>query len=275
MFSPKLGVSLATVHNEITDELLEAVKASKITTLELFWTLFEGEGAESRKAALKAMLSESGIRAMTIHAPFGSDFDLSSLDTERRRSAVAAVSASIDLAVEMGAPMVVVHASSEPIGPEERPLRMAQAQDSLRELAEKCESADRRIAIELLPRTCLGNNVEELLAFLEDLPPSTAGVCLDTNHQMGHYKSLPEWIRRLGSRLIATHLSDYDGVDEQHWLPGKGVVDWQAVVKAFQDIGYPGPMNYESAPDGETIPERIRSLERNFDWLISLERHRF
>lgn len=266
MSQPELGVSLHCLTGELTEEALAAVGRSQIATLEIFPTLLAGD---QDKAALTKMLRESGIRPMTVHALFGGKHDISVLDASARREAVASTAQAVALAVDLGAPMVVVHASGEPILPEERGRRFDAARDSLSELGRVCRPAGKRIAVEVLPRSCIGNTTQELLSLLEGLPEETFGVCLDTNHLMDRWRSLPDDIRRLGSRLITTHLSDYDGVDEQHWMPGRGVLDWPAMMAAFREIGYAGPLNYECRPGGETVQERIEALEANFAGLIA------
>jgi sugar phosphate isomerase/epimerase len=49
----------------------------------------------------------------------------------------------------------------------------------------------------------------------------------------------------IGNKIIATHISDYDFVNERHWLPGEGKVDWQEVIAILTEIGYDGPWLYE------------------------------
>ena len=118
--------------------------------------------------------------------------------------------------------------------------------------------------------TCLGNSLEELHDLLDGLDPDVAGICLDTNHGMDRPQDLPGIVRRLGTRLTTLHLSDYDGIDEKHELPGKGVLDWKAFLAALDEIDYQGPFNYECSVEGDTLEEKIRALEENFDWLRSL-----
>lgn len=120
------------------------------------------------------------------------------------------------------------------------------------------------------PRTCLGNSIDELLKLIDGLDPDVAGICLDTNHLMDRYQDLAHTVRQLGERLFTLHLSDYDGIDEKHDLPGKGVLDWESFMQALRDINYTGPFNYECKIKGETIAERLRSLEENFEWLSRL-----
>ena len=270
MFNPKLGVSVHCVWSELTDEMLEAVGESRIATVEIYRRMFRSESQAADAALLKEAFIRSGIRPMTVHAPFGGAIDMSSLEAKTREDAMASAWPAIQLANEFDAPMIVVHASSEPIEPQERGQRLEQARNALAEVAQRCREDGRRVAVELLPRTCLGNTVEELLELLSQLDQETFGVCLDTNHLMDRYNNLADDVRRLGDRLITLHLSDYDGVDEKHWMPGEGVIDWKAFMQALRDIDYQGPFNYECTPEGDTPQDRIRSLEKNFDWLTKL-----
>lgn len=268
MFEPKLGASLHTITDSLTAEALQAVADSRIATLELWPALFAGKGDPA--AALRGMLARTGIRAMSVHATFGGRHDISVMDQEAQRFAIAETLSAVNLAAEFGAPLVVVHASAEPITPEERGARRAQARRALEEIGAHAARKGRRIAVELLPRSCVGNTASELLSLLEGLPNETFGVCLDTNHGMDRYRDLPADIRRLGDRLITTHLSDYDGVDEKHWLPGAGVIAWPEVLAAFAEIGYAGPFNFECGFKDRAPEARIRALEASFAWLEEL-----
>jgi sugar phosphate isomerase/epimerase len=206
----------------------------------------------------------------TIHAQFGLAYDLSALDEETQRDARAVVRAAIDLAVALDAQAIVIHASAEPIAPPERGQRLAQARATLDDIAAWCAAAGRRAAIELLPRTCLGNTVPELLALLAGLDSAVLGVCLDTNHLMDRPQDLAETVCALDDRLIALHMSDYDGIDEQHGMPGTGVLDWASFLQALREVDYAGPFNYECGIPGDTPQERIAALEENYRWLSAL-----
>jgi sugar phosphate isomerase/epimerase len=210
------------------------------------------------------------VRPASVHCTFGPEYDLSSLDAATHVRALGAVRDALDLAVALGAPIVVLHASSEPVADPEREARMQQTLALLSQVTPELRSAGLVGALELLPRTCLCHSLAELTWFLDRLDPALFGVCLDVNHAMTRYAALPDMIRALGPRLIATHLSDYDGVDEKHWLPGRGVIDWAALLRALAEIDYRGPFNFECPGDGQTAAERVRSYEVNFRWLGEL-----
>lgn len=269
MTNPRLGVSLHGISSEPSNAILEAIEGSMIATLEVMDRLLQG-GPPDLRAQLAAFVQHSRVRVATIHALFGPAYDISSPDAAIRGQGLAAAHAAVDTALELEAPMIVMHASAEPILPGERAVRLKLAQAALREVGAHCEAAGVRIAVELLPRSCLGNTEGELLALLNGLPKAVFGVCLDTNHLMDRAAELPRLPGALGDRLLTLHMSDYDGVDEQHQMPGQGVLDWQAFMHALRDAGYSGPYNYECHIDGETPQERIEALERNWRWLSAL-----
>ncbi len=263
----KLGISLHTVTGDINEKGLSIFKGSDVRTFEIMQTLFDGEKGDEKKKCLRNFLKKSQIRAETIHSRFGGWYDLSSLDPEVRKRAVKSTCDAVELAKFFDAPMIVIHASAEPIGKSERKKRMALAIDSLHKIHSKSCELRKKLAVELLPRTCLGNNVDELLEIIAPFKDGTVGTCLDVNHLMSDYKRIPAVVKKLGKRLFTLHLSDYDGIDEQHWLPGNGVIEWKKFMKALDDIGYRGPFNYECSfrPN-----ERLRMLCENYSWLATL-----
>ena len=262
-----LGVSLHTLDPEQHLATAERLAGSSVKAVELWEPDFDK--GEHHVAEMRRLLAAAGVEAGTVHAAFGGALDPSSPDPAVRAAGIQAFSAALDLAVRMQARIVVVHASAEPIPDEERAARMAEAKRSIRTMADMAGNAGCRIAVELLPRTCLGNSAQELPALLEGVDPSTAGACLDTNHLMDGFATLPDAVRSFGPRLIALHCSDYDGVDEKHWPPLRGVIDWPAFLAALQDVGFPGPLNYEATLDGETPAERLAFLEDNYARLVS------
>jgi sugar phosphate isomerase/epimerase len=262
-----LGVSLHTLDPEQRLATADRLAGSSVKAIELWEPDFDKD--ERHVAEMRRLLAAAGVEVRTVHAAFGDSLDLSSPNPTVRAAGIQAFRAALDLAVRMQAQIVVAHASAEPIPDEERAARVAEARRSIRTIAEMAGRAGCRIAVELLPRTCLGNTAQELLALLEGVEPSTAGVCLDTNHMMADFAALPDAVRNLGQRLIALHCSDYDGVDERHWPPLRGIIDWPAFLAALQDVGFPGPLNYEATLDGETPVERLAFLEDNYARLVS------
>ena len=262
----RLGVSLTTLDPEQCLETIGVLTGSMVKSVELWEPTFEkGEG---HIADARCALDTAGVEPRTVHANFGGSIDISSLDNSVRSAGVQAVGVALDLAGRVGARVVIVHPSSEPIDEDTRAERMKQASRSIATLAERAGQIGCQIAIELLPRTCLGRSAKELLDLVEGVDASIIGVCLDTNHLMNRFASLPAVVRKLGPRLLALHCSDYDGVDEKHWPPLRGVIDWAAFLATLSAVDFSGPLHYEVTLDGQTPAERLAFLEASFSQLV-------
>ena len=268
-WEPQLGISLQCITPGYLPGDILGLDRSKIQWLELGAPMFTSDMFPCAWAALSTIFASGRIRAASIHSVFGQGQDISSPDKALRDYGTRKVCDAVDYAHKAGASMIVVHASSEPIDPAERSRRIECCKASLHKIAEYASARDKRIVIELLPRTCLGNTGEELMELLDGLDPRIAGVCLDTNHAMDRWRAIPDDTRTLGPRLWSLHISDYDGIDEKHQMPGQGVVMWPEFVKALRDINYSGPFNYETVVPGDSIEDRIHALEANFDWICS------
>ena len=261
------GVSLIFFGSEYDAALHQDLLAAGVQTVEIN---FMQVAAPGQRAAVRQLLADGHLRASSLHSLFGAKSDYSSLAAETWQQAVADGLQAVEIAAELDIPSIVAHASAEPITADERSRRFERAVEGLTVVGQRAKAAGRRIAIEYLPRTCLGNSLAELNALLDRLGDETFGVCLDVNHLMGRYAELAQTARALGPRLIATHISDCDALDEKHWLPGKGVLDWPALIQALVAIGYPGPFTYECEVPGGSPAEKLACLRENFTWLSGL-----
>jgi sugar phosphate isomerase/epimerase len=63
-------------------------------------------------------------------------------------------------------------------------------------------------------------------------------VCFDSNHLLIEDHNL--FFQNVGHRIGTTHASDYDKVDERHWMPGLGVIDWPSFLINLMHFGYDG-----------------------------------
>lgn len=236
----RVGTSTALFRGGLTAAHVDEAKAAGIECFE-FVAKADDPESDARYDALAAQVQKLGMSVWSVHLPFGRDKDISSTDAEIRETWIRKNVAIMERAVGWGVQKAVLHPSYEPIPDEERPARLQYAIESLRRLAEAADRLGIQIAVECLPRTCLGNTSQEILQLLTAHP--SLGVCCDVNHLL---KETPQaFIEAVGSRIVTLHISDYDGLDEKHWLPGRGVIDWPAVLGALARIGYSGPFMYE------------------------------
>jgi sugar phosphate isomerase/epimerase len=219
--------------------------------------------------AWRQALADAGMKCWSVHAPFGQSVDLGGADDGLREAAVAANLEAADAAVTLGARLLVVHAGAEPmpVSGAEREERLRWSREGLLGVHAACSERGLAMALEFLPRTCLGNSVAELEWLLSGLPWAEAGVCMDVNHaNLG--QSVTANIVALAGRIVSLHVSDNDGTTERHWLPGQGAIVWGEVLAALRGTGYRGPCVYESSRDRQERIITPRLIRENYDRVI-------
>ena len=157
---------------------------------------------------------------------------------------------------DIGVNKFVIHPSGEPIEDDKRAEYMDCAKHSLAQLAETAYKYNSVIAVEDLPRTCLGKNSEEIkeLIGLND----KLRVCFDTNHLLSENAS--DFINALNEKIITIHVSDYDFINERHWMPGEGKLDWQSIYNTLKSVNYNGVWMYEIGFECPNTINRSRNL---------------
>ncbi len=108
-------------------------------------------------------------------------------------------------------------------------------------------------------------SLEELIELTDRLKQDfdNVGICWDTGHANEMGEDQGTCLRRIGKRLIATHINDNYGEKDDHLLPWLGTVDWEAVMNGLREIGYQGSFSFEThkftagMPDA-LLPEALR-----------------
>ncbi len=249
------------------DELFEQFASNKIEAIEVSRSAKDYENLDY--AALKELADRHGVELWSFHLPFDpfSKLDISHPDIAE--GAIMLMKEYIDKATAIGIKRFVIHPSGEPIADEDRAVRLERSKRSLSELADYADAHGALIAVEDLPRTCLGRNSEEIAQLLS--ANDKLRVCFDTNHLLS--EDIGEFIKRVGDKIVTTHFSDYDFINERHWLPGEGKIDWVALVSRLEDVGYNGYILYElgfSAPWSIDRPRDLTCADfyRNFCELV-------
>jgi sugar phosphate isomerase/epimerase len=267
-----LGVSTSVFGRAFTPQVIDALDAAGVSTFEVVGPVpncpFDQPDV---RRALRERLRDAHVRVRSVHLPYGARLDLSHPDPDRRLSAVAATAAHLRAAAALGTSLAVVHPSAEPIDDLVRPAHLDGARRSLEALAPLAAELGVPLAVECLPRSCLGHTAAELAGLVSGVDPATVGVCLDVNHLNLREADLAQAVGALGERLLTLHCSDNDGVDERHWLPGdpRGVVDWDAFFRGLAAARYRGPFVYELRPLDLDVPETLACIVENFGAVVA------
>ncbi len=256
----KIGIAAGDPKKPISVESFEAMKKAGMDAIEI--SINNYENFDFKKA--KEISEKTGIELWSIHSHMQPTFDISSLDTDSNKRALNEFRWLVDKISDIGMDKVVIHPTHtpEPFDQAERPEKIKHAKYCLNELAEYAHPKGVKIALENLPRTCLGNKLEEHLDMLS--ANDKLKVCLDLNHSL--IDDTAEYIKKIGNKIITIHVSDRDNINERHWLPGEGVLDWKNIIDAFNCIGYNGAWIYEISLDA---PPTIQRRTLTFDDFVT------
>lgn len=204
-------------------------------------------------------MENTGTEVWSIHLPFArNELNIAYPDKAVSDAAIVRFKDLISRAGNAGLKVVVIHPSSEPISDSRRPMLLERSAENLGILCAHAKQYGMQVAVEDLPRTCLGNCHEDI-QFMLDRNPDLR-VCFDTNHLLKETNE--SFVRAVGSKIITLHVSDYDFIDEKHVFPTDGLIDWKALQGELEKVDYDGPFMYElnaKDRDGRRTLEDIRA----------------
>lgn len=205
-------------------------------------------------AVVRSVLDRHGVQARTIHPPIG-ETNLGALDEDQRQASVAEISACFEPFAALGGGAAIVHPSGSGVAPNRslewdegnRAAHLDAFRRSLDELLRMAETLGIRLACENMPshgRPRPGVQMEEVRAVIDGYPHEV-GLCLDTGHAYMSGLDPAAEARIAGERLMALHLQDTDGVEDRHWMPGQGKVNWAQLYAALTTMGFDGAWTFE------------------------------
>lgn len=236
-----LKIGLSSCGKGMSESLFSSYREAGLEAMEISPRTQECPDFDFAQA--KKWADEYGVLLNSFHLPFYpfSELEISVSDAEVRERTVAYLAELIRRAGDVGIDKFVIHPSGEPIDEADRTERMETSKESLARLSRVAVASGGVLAVENLPRTCLGRNSDEMLELVSADPD--LGICFDTNHLLK--ENFEDFLRKVGDKVVTIHVSDYDFKDERHWLPGEGELDWNRMYDALLACGYRGPWLYE------------------------------
>ena len=207
-------------------------------------------------AGLKVLLEKHDLPvvALATGRSWGED-RLSFTDSDptvRRRTSVR-VAEYLDLARDLNA-MVILGLIRGRIPDGVKPaVARRWARDAVRRAADTGALNDIRLVIEPINRyeTNFLYNIDETLAFLEEVDRPNVGILADTFHMNIEDASISGSLRRAGRSLFHVHVAD-----SNRWAPGCGHLDFGQVLATLRAMRYAGYVSVECLPkpDPESCP---------------------
>ncbi|MDI6773424.1 MAG: sugar phosphate isomerase/epimerase family protein [bacterium] len=211
------------------------------------------------RADLRLRCNDLGLRMMNFCPVLP---DLFSPEAAKRKAALDLFRLAAEAAVYFDAPTVQVDSYAAPVEyVKHRPYADAvefkrqfdvripdgfswqRTWDTLVETVRACAAiaggAGLRLCLE--PRVGeLVSNTDALLRLIEHVNNPIFGAVLDTGHLHAQKEILPLSVEKLGPRIFYVHASDNDSRDNEHLAPGRGTVDWEAVIAGLKRQGFDG-----------------------------------
>jgi sugar phosphate isomerase/epimerase len=152
---------------------------------------------------------------------------------------------ALEIAADLGCPAVSVTPGRRGSGP------LARQRDRLKQglepILKRAEALGVRVGIEYEPGLVIERG-EELVAFLEELPHPLLGANLDLGHAWVVSDDLSAVLPALKGRIWNCHIEDIQDRVHYHLIPGEGNLDFDALRKGLEGIGYDGFLTAELYP---------------------------
>jgi sugar phosphate isomerase/epimerase len=271
----RFGISTHLYHGQrLEKEHLAQIAGYGFETIELFATRshldYHDEAAVAR---LGQWLADTGLTLNSVHAPITDIFGAAGATTystastvqAARQSTVRETEAALRIARQIPYGVMVLHLGT--------PASMKQPDDnhrgaavrSVQEICRLAEAEGVKVALEVIPNRL--SEPSSLVDLLEnELDAGNAGICIDFGHahMMG---DVADALETVAEHVIATHIHDNHGRDDEHLVPYLGSIDWDLALVTLQKIGYDGTYLMELAggdrPAG--VLEEARRARQRFE----------
>lgn len=203
------------------------------------------DSTAERRREVKAWIREAGIACSGLHYIFDGSLRLLSQDKEMMRKSVRYLNRVVDLASDFEAPTVIVGSGGvtrnfEPAW--ERGKSVSCMAEVIRSAGEHAREKGVVLAVEAINRyeTQFLNTMQEVSEFVRQVDHPNVRTMADTFHMNIEEKDPVESIRKYGSMLQNLHFAD-----SNRQAPGDGHIDFAAIIRALNDIGFDKYVSYE------------------------------
>lgn len=275
----QFGISTHLYHDRrLSREHLAEIAAAGFDAVEVFATRTHVDyHDEAAIADLARWLKELGLRLHGIHAPitdrmgagdaWGDAFSNAVGDNGRRTAAVRETELALNIARRIPADVLVVHLGTPDAQGGEN--QRGAAVRSLEEICRLAAPLGVRVAAEVIPNGL--SHPASLVALIErDLEGAGVGICLDFGHAF-LLGDVADAVETAAEHVIATHVHDNHGARDEHLVPFRGRIDWDAALVTMQKIGYEGTYLLEVANTSSpaAILEDARRARLKFEKMLS------
>ncbi|MHA1909502.1 MAG: sugar phosphate isomerase/epimerase family protein [Candidatus Thorarchaeota archaeon] len=216
-----------------------------------------------QKQEFKEIMASSNL-SLTTHAPYD-DVNLASLKEPIRRASLEIMKDCVDLSMDVGSSILVLHAGFCPVNQIARHDDAIQRfRASLLELAMYAHDRGVKIGVE---NKQIGHDREivlypdEHLEIVHEYNDFDVGAVIDVGHANTAEIDLPKYVEKLLPFIIELHLHDNDGMTDSHVGLGEGTADIEGVLEVLLKSKFDGPTILE-LDSKETLKRAINYIEQ-------------
>ena len=201
------------------EERFELIKKTGFDSLMLWW---EDEDFPNfiDKINFVSMAKSHSLEVDNIHLPY-EECNLFWSDSEiEREKYLKEVLKWIEGCKASGADKIVMHTNRSSI----TSANYNSGYKSFEKITLLAEDIKIKVAVENTKRF----NYTEFI--LNKFKSDYLGLCYDSSHDFINGESKDKILNKWKDRLFCVHLSDTDGLEDRHWLPSKGNVDFKQII---------------------------------------------
>ena len=232
---------------------LERIARTGYAGIDVSGTYGASDDPKSFDAALRKLTRETAerlklrIEAVITHAQL-----TDSLADARRKP--LDLKGSVDLAVDLGAPVVTFHMGGFPKGQEQGAARDAfwkKAAGYIREATDYGAARHVALATDGIWPTWIVDSPDSLARLFDEVGHANFGVNFDPSYLVLMGVDPAKFAARFPKRIVHAHLKDHRGKFEKwtHLIPGKGEMNYARVFEALKRIGFEGAAAVECFTD--------------------------
>lgn len=253
----------------------------KAIELEFYDELLDAHRRDLPK--MQAILERYGMKIASIMAVEEKMF---SLDPEIKAKALRDFDAITDLIAQLGSPLVSICGY---MPPEIRPLgtelyvggpptavsvgddfSWPRFWDNAVDVFRRCAEMSAAKGLDLIIETRANDvfsSTDALINLIRESGAKNSGVILDVAHVHAGKEYLALVIPKLGKLIKLAHFSDNDGTMAYHYAPGKGIIDFPAVVRSLKVAGFDGTIVVDISGVPDIVSEACKARDY-FEQLI-------
>lgn len=198
---------------------------------------------------LPSMAREVGLEVENVHAPY-QDTNYIWTDCIDAEDIVKRYVNCIMDCSRHSIPTVVIHLSSGNTPPPVSQIGLQR----IKYLVETAENKNVNVALENTRK------IEYLEYVFSNIQSDRLGFCYDSGHE-NCFSPGADLLSKYGSKLMALHLHDNDGSDDQHNIPGEGTIDWGSTMSNIRLARYKGPITLEITNESSRLYSKLSAQE--------------